>query len=337
VIREGIISGTAFILLILYIPSVFSQESNIQEKYNINTLGLGLKYPSNWNITYDSSKDSKCEPSCLIVLENADTSNVTLSIYAKPCNCDNLLDRVKDRYNTTLEPRNITLLNDNGTKLKEGTDAWQMEYLGNSIKNNYVIWFLNNGTFYEVNYYNKNTGPYLKYLPTIKTIVNDIEFFPKNTRLEEPENNVQQTPSRQPSFMSPASNNQSASFITNNPLVNTSSGPKIATSLSANQSDLTPEIFTALIEYYPAVTIEFVSNSTIALKGDEEFMLNTEYNLTPFWKAIDTAKQFGYSLDEITESGLGSVGNPTRFYAIMSLDTNFDNTTLVKDLTKQRS
>jgi hypothetical protein len=332
VIREGIISG-AVVLLILYIPSAFSQESNSEKQYNINTLGMSLKFPPNWNITYDSSMDGKCDPSCLVVLKNLDTSNVTLSIYAKPCNCDDLLNRVKDRYSSNLEPRNIILLNDNATKLKGGTEAWQMEYQGDSIKNNYVIWYLNNGTFYEINYYNKNKEPYLEHLPTIKTIVNDIEFFPTNTRIEQPAN-IEQTPSSpQPSFMRPP-DSQSSSLMTDNPLVELASDSEIARTLSANQTHLYSEIFTALIEYYPAVTIEFISNSTMTLKGDEEFMLKTEYNLTPFWKAIDTAKQFGYILDEVTESGMGSVGNPTRFYAIMSLDANIDNSTVIKGWSK---
>jgi hypothetical protein len=238
---------------------------------------------------------------------------------AKPCDCDNLLDRVKDRYTTNLESRNITVLDDNGTRLKEGTDAWQMDYLGDSIKNNYVIWFLNNGTFYEINYYNKKKDLYLEYLPTIKTIVNDIEFFPTNKRVEEPTNPIEQTPSLPlPSFMRPP-DNQSSLLMLDNPLVELASDSEIDRTLSINQSHLDSEIFTALIEYYPAVTIEFVSNSTIALKGDEEFMLKTEGSLNSFWRAIDEVKQFGFNLDEITESGMGSELNPTRFYAVMSL------------------
>lgn len=327
-IRQGIII-CAVILLILYLPSAFSQESDPEKESNINTLGVSLKYPSNWNITFDSSNDGDCTPSCLVVLENLDTSDVTLSIYAKPCNCDDLLNRVKDRYTTNLEPRNIILLNDNATMLKEGTEAWQMEYQGDSIKNNYVIWFLNNGTFYEINYYNKNNAPYVEYLPTIKTIVNNIEFFPTNTRLEESANQVEQTPSSPlPSFMRPP-DNQSSSLMSDNPLVELASDSEIDRTLSINQSHLDSEIFTALIEYYPAVTIEFVSNSTIALKGDEEFMVKTEGSLNSFWRAVDKVKQFGYHLDEISESGMGSELNPTRFYAVMSLtnpsDTNNAN------------
>lgn len=98
--------------------------------------------------------------------------------------------------------------------------------------------------------------------------------------------------------------------------------------------DLNSDLYVAILEYYPAVTAEFIGNSTIVLKGDEEFMLKTEYNLSPFWEAIETIKQFGYNLDEVTESGMGSVGNPTRFYAIMSLDTIIDNSTLNMNLSK---
>lgn len=90
------------------------------------------------------------------------------------------------------------------------------------------------------------------------------------------------------------------------------------TSLSNNIPN--SKILQTLIKYYPAVTPEFISNSTIVLKGDEEFMLKTENTLHTFWKAIDTVKHFGYHLDEVTESGMGSAGNPTRFYAIMSND-----------------
>ena len=34
--------------------------------------------------------------------------------------------------------------------------------------------------------------------------------------------------------------------------------------------------------------------------------------------AIDKVKKQGYKLDDITSSGMGSQGNPTRFYAAMS-------------------
>jgi hypothetical protein len=98
--------------------------------------------------------------------------------------------------------------------------------------------------------------------------------------------------------------------------------------ISKIDEDIPSNIFSRVIEYYPAITLEFISNSTVVLKGDEEFMLKTENDLSSFWKAIDVVKQFGFSLDEITESGLGSNGNPTRFYAVMSQDIKIDNDTI---------
>ena len=68
----------------------------------------------------------------------------------------------------------------------------------------------------------------------------------------------------------------------------------------------------------PLIDIEYISPSMIVLQGEEDNLLLLNGNLTSFWHAIDLAKQNGYSLQEITESGMGSQGNPTRFYAIMS-------------------
>lgn len=78
------------------------------------------------------------------------------------------------------------------------------------------------------------------------------------------------------------------------------------------------EIESSLIELFPSVEVEFNGNWTVALKADEDFLLQTDGNLSSFWKAIDIVKGFGYELDEITTSGMGSEGNPTRFYAILT-------------------
>jgi hypothetical protein len=40
--------------------------------------------------------------------------------------------------------------------------------------------------------------------------------------------------------------------------------------------------------------------------------------MSPFWNAIDVVKHYGYAVEEVATSGMGSQGNPTRFYAIMS-------------------
>jgi hypothetical protein len=53
------------------------------------------------------------------------------------------------------------------------------------------------------------------------------------------------------------------------------------------------------------------------IKGDENALLLTNGTMAPFWNAIDLVKHYGYLLNDVTTSGMGSQGNPTRFYAIM--------------------
>ena len=54
------------------------------------------------------------------------------------------------------------------------------------------------------------------------------------------------------------------------------------------------------------------------LKADEDTLLISNGTMSPFWNAIDVVKHYGYTVDEVATSGMGSQGNPTRFYAIMS-------------------
>ena len=67
----------------------------------------------------------------------------------------------------------------------------------------------------------------------------------------------------------------------------------------------------------PLVEVEYQTDSIVVLKADEDFVLKTSLSMVPFWKAIDIVKSYGYNLRDITTSGVGSVGNPTKFYAIM--------------------
>ena len=67
----------------------------------------------------------------------------------------------------------------------------------------------------------------------------------------------------------------------------------------------------------PSIKVEYQSNSMVVLNADEDFLLLLNGTLTPFWHAIDIVKEHGYSLKEISESGMGSKGNPTRFYAVL--------------------
>ena len=95
--------------------------------------------------------------------------------------------------------------------------------------------------------------------------------------------------------------------------------------MSEGQSPTSPLIKPASIDIrgviqlkIPLVEVEYQSDSLVVLKADEDTFLTTNGTLTPFWNAVDIVKHYGYSLDEITTSGMGSQGNPTRFYAVMS-------------------
>jgi hypothetical protein len=57
------------------------------------------------------------------------------------------------------------------------------------------------------------------------------------------------------------------------------------------------------------------------------YLLLLNGTLAPFWYAINIVKKHGYQLKEITESGMGSQGYPTRFYAILEIDEKTQQTT----------
>lgn len=72
-----------------------------------------------------------------------------------------------------------------------------------------------------------------------------------------------------------------------------------------------------LLDKYPFVTVEYETNSAVILRGDEDSLLLLNGSLAPLWEAIDDVSNAGYILNEVTSSGMGSQGNPTRFYAVM--------------------
>jgi len=93
-----------------------------------------------------------------------------------------------------------------------------------------------------------------------------------------------------------------------------------ATSIAQNPTQIetpTIDIKKIIEDNEPSIKVEYQSNSIVVLNADEDFLLLLNGTLTPFWHAIDIVKQHGYTLEEITESGMGSKGNPTRFYAIL--------------------
>ena len=65
------------------------------------------------------------------------------------------------------------------------------------------------------------------------------------------------------------------------------------------------------------IEVEYQSVSSVVLRADEERLLLLDGTLSSFWHAIDIVKKYGYQLKEITESGMGYQGNPTRFYAFL--------------------
>lgn len=72
-----------------------------------------------------------------------------------------------------------------------------------------------------------------------------------------------------------------------------------------------------LKESQTLIEVEYQSAYSVVLRADEERFLLLNRTLVPFWYAIDIVKKYGYQLKEITESGTGTPGNPTRFYAIL--------------------
>lgn len=80
----------------------------------------------------------------------------------------------------------------------------------------------------------------------------------------------------------------------------------------------TVDIKQILISVSPLIEVEYKSGSIVVLKADEDTLLLSNGTVAPFWHAIDIVKSHGYTLSDVTTSGMGSQGNPTRFYAIMT-------------------
>ena len=78
------------------------------------------------------------------------------------------------------------------------------------------------------------------------------------------------------------------------------------------------DIKAIILSVSPLINVEYQGESIVVLKADEDALLLSNGTITPFWNAIDVVEHYGYNLDDIATSGMGSQGNPTRFYAIMS-------------------
>ena len=93
----------------------------------------------------------------------------------------------------------------------------------------------------------------------------------------------------------------------------------ILLSNSFSLSDNNENTFSSILfeDFFPLIMVEYESNTLVVLKADEDSLLILNGTLAPMWNSIDIVKERGYELKEITESGMGSQGNPTRFYAIL--------------------
>lgn len=78
------------------------------------------------------------------------------------------------------------------------------------------------------------------------------------------------------------------------------------------------DIKSIILSVSPLINVEYQGESVVVLRADEDVLLLSNGTITPLWNAIDVVKHFGYILNDVTTSGMGSKGNPTRFYAIMS-------------------
>jgi hypothetical protein len=78
------------------------------------------------------------------------------------------------------------------------------------------------------------------------------------------------------------------------------------------------DIKTVLLSISPLIDVEYQGESIVVLKADEDTLLISNGTMSPFWNAIDAVKHYGYTVEELATSGMGSQGNPTRFYAVMS-------------------
>ena len=65
------------------------------------------------------------------------------------------------------------------------------------------------------------------------------------------------------------------------------------------------------------LSVIYQGNNTVVFRIDEESFIIPGAD-SELGKGIDVLTHYGYKLDQVVTSGMGSQGNPTRFYVIMS-------------------
>lgn len=171
--------------------------------YKNEQMGISIEYPSNWK---NSFKGLECLSftsigRCIAIFspEELNFFFITVdypSIEGNPliqngCECKTLLDFVQWNFKTLKSSPGFVFLNDSQMTLPGNHSAWLMEYtklLG--VEKHYEILTMVDNAFYSLDYSALSNGPYDKYFPYVKKVIDSIEFFPV-------------VKSKEPSFISP--------------------------------------------------------------------------------------------------------------------------------------
>jgi aldose sugar dehydrogenase len=201
------------IFLVTFNDTAFSKDA--LRKFEDKGVGIRLSYPSYWDdleisnwknsslsdIMSNSQSFNKMgciEGLCLgnVIIRDVDTDSIAVLVitaydsqddrFIYDCNCNSLIDFVRDSYNDTLKSNTeldnkIFLINDNQTTIGKNYSARQIEYYisGSSDWKHYRIFVKAFNTFYyDIDYYSQSNKTYTKHLPEIKEILSSLEFLP---------------------------------------------------------------------------------------------------------------------------------------------------------------
>ena len=78
------------------------------------------------------------------------------------------------------------------------------------------------------------------------------------------------------------------------------------------------QIGDTIFERIDYVNVKYESPTTVLISGDLINNVGSSFNIA-LWQAMDLLKtQYGFKLQQVMTSGVGSVGNPTTVYILMT-------------------
>lgn len=101
-------------------------------------------------------------------------------------------------------------------------------------------------------------------------------------------------------------------------LANSTTSPSLAVSDKYGHRNIYNNATNSLIEISATVYVNYESPSTILISGE---LINEQFSRfnSDLWEAMDLLKnQYGFKLQNVMTSGVGSVGNPTVVYILMT-------------------